>query len=294
VVTDSSANPDYVHAVRIASSLGIQLNCTEFSYEQYIDSLPNAVWIEEQPGAFSAAPFQFLAQSVAAHSKIVISGEGADELFGGYSDYVESPLRARERLAKALRLERAGLAPRPETIRSAERESRVSSAAQYAEEMLERVFWGRLQANHLELADRHFMAYGVECRVPYLDELLVSYVASLPLWCRVDGTTGIQKVALRCLLAGEGALSAYCSLRRKQGLPAAAWRHSRRLAAELERYAPQCNVDLASRMGLLGVRAFSWDLFHEIFVSGKGVRPNPHLANQLALAQGISLGGDSR
>lgn len=289
VVTDATDNQDYLSALSVASCLQIQLEKRRFTYEEYLASLPSAIWIEERPSSLSAAPLQFLAESASTNAKIVLSGEGADELFGGYECYVEGTRFADERLSKVRRLERIGLLPRDETIKAALYESQARSPKEYAERMLERIFWGRLQANHLELADRYFMASGVECRVPYLDQDLVSYIASLPLSYRIDLANGIQKVALKCLLAGHGPTLSLCSLRRKQGLPGAALQYAQRLSSQIVRYAPQFNTQLASKIRISGIRALTWDLFHAIFFDGGGSCPDMNLAHQLALDQGIEL-----
>jgi asparagine synthase (glutamine-hydrolysing) len=293
VVTDAEDNQDYLSASNIASYLQISLKRTQFSYEEYLASLPAAIWIEERPSSFSAAPLQFLAKSVSVNAKIILSGEGADEVFGGYQCYVEGAHAAKERLAKVKRLDRIGLLPREETVEAALHESQASSPEEYAERILERIFWGRLQSNHLELVDRYFMAYGVECRVPYLQKDLVSYITSLPLSYRIDFANGIQKVALKCLLASQSPTLAFCSLRRKQGLPGAALQHSQRLCSEIVRYMPQFNTQLANKIKISGIRALAWDLFHAIFFDGKGSSPDTNLVHQLVLDQKIKLKGST-
>ena len=273
--------------------LGCSLHESLFSYSDYCRSVATSVWIEERPSSLSALPFGFLAQSMSATSKIAISGEGSDELFAGYTCYVEGPVRAKGRLAQVAKLRAGGLDPRSTTVLAAERESQTKPGTDYAEAMLERIFWERLQFNHLELADRYFMAFGVECRVPFLDEALVDYAFSLPQPYKVDHAAGIQKVVLRCLLAGLHPVMAFSSLRRKQGLPGAASRHARRLTAELEGYVAQYQTDEARRVGLHGPRALSWDLFHAIHLEGRGARPDPLLAYRFMQAQGIQLGGST-
>lgn len=56
----------------------------------YFDSLPKVVYHFDEPVADpSAVGLYFLAREARKHVKVVLSGEGADELFGGYNIYLE-------------------------------------------------------------------------------------------------------------------------------------------------------------------------------------------------------------
>lgn len=66
------------------------------SAQEYFESLPKAVWHFDEPVADpSALGLYFLAREAAKHVKVVLSGEGADELFGGYNIYLEPFARKR-------------------------------------------------------------------------------------------------------------------------------------------------------------------------------------------------------
>src|SRR5215207_8641220 len=55
-----------------------------------IDALPLIVWYLDDPVADPAlVPLWFIAREARRHVKVVLSGEGADELFGGYTIYRE-------------------------------------------------------------------------------------------------------------------------------------------------------------------------------------------------------------
>ena len=50
--------------------------------------LPTLVWHEDEPVAFpSSVPLYFVSALAGEHVKVVLTGEGADELFGGYNRY---------------------------------------------------------------------------------------------------------------------------------------------------------------------------------------------------------------
>lgn len=60
------------------------------SSEEYFEALPKIVWHFDEPVADpSAVGLYFLAKEARKKVKVVLSGEGADELFGGYNIYLE-------------------------------------------------------------------------------------------------------------------------------------------------------------------------------------------------------------
>lgn len=60
------------------------------SPEEFISELPKVVWHLGDPMADpSAVPLYFAAREAKKHVGVVLSGEGADELFGGYNIYLE-------------------------------------------------------------------------------------------------------------------------------------------------------------------------------------------------------------
>ncbi|AZG43657.1 asparagine synthase (glutamine-hydrolyzing) [Gordonia insulae] len=72
---------------------------------EFIDAIPKIVWYLDDPVADPAlVPLYFVAAEARKHVKVVLSGEGADELFGGYTIYKEPlSLSAFDRLPTALR-----------------------------------------------------------------------------------------------------------------------------------------------------------------------------------------------
>jgi asparagine synthase (glutamine-hydrolysing) len=68
---------------------------TLISAQDMMDALPRIVWQLDDPVADPAlVPLYFVARSAAEHVTVVLSGEGADEFFGGYGIYRE-PLSLR-------------------------------------------------------------------------------------------------------------------------------------------------------------------------------------------------------
>jgi asparagine synthase (glutamine-hydrolysing) len=55
---------------------------------QFFQKLPRLIWHEDEPIAFaSSVPLYFLSELAREHVKVVLTGEGADELFCGYNRY---------------------------------------------------------------------------------------------------------------------------------------------------------------------------------------------------------------
>ena len=56
--------------------------------EDFFGALPNLVWHEDEPVAFPASvPLYFISRLASRHVKVVLTGEGSDELLGGYERY---------------------------------------------------------------------------------------------------------------------------------------------------------------------------------------------------------------
>ena len=89
----------------VAEALGTDHHEIHVSAEAYRDAWPEIVRAMEDPVADPAAPgIYFLSQEAAHYVRVVLSGEGADELFGGYPIYHQPhDLRAVSSLPPALK-----------------------------------------------------------------------------------------------------------------------------------------------------------------------------------------------
>ncbi|RYL93520.1 asparagine synthase (glutamine-hydrolyzing) [Sporolactobacillus sp. Y61] len=73
-----------------AEKLGVENYALEITPEMCMKELPRIVWHMDDPVADPAAiPNYFVAREARKHVKVVLSGEGSDELFGGYNIYRE-------------------------------------------------------------------------------------------------------------------------------------------------------------------------------------------------------------
>jgi asparagine synthase (glutamine-hydrolysing) len=75
-------------ALQTAAAVGVKATPYVISAEEFFAELPRVVWALDDPLAdATAVPLWFAAREAARQVKIVLSGDGADELFGGYSIY---------------------------------------------------------------------------------------------------------------------------------------------------------------------------------------------------------------
>ena len=86
-------NPKYdeiKYAKDLADKLGIENKSKKITKEEYMKAFPNIMYHMDEPLADpSAIALYFVAEIASKDVKVVTSGEGADELFGGYLSYRE-------------------------------------------------------------------------------------------------------------------------------------------------------------------------------------------------------------
>jgi len=77
-------------AAESAAAIGVEHIVKIVSPEEYAEAVPSIMWYLDDPVADpSLVPLYFVAREARKHVKVVLSGEGADELFGGYTIYKE-------------------------------------------------------------------------------------------------------------------------------------------------------------------------------------------------------------
>ena len=129
--------PDAKAARQVAEFLGTQHHEVHFTIEQGIEVLDKLIWHLETYDVTSvraSTPMYFLSKAITDMGiKVVLSGEGADEIFGGYLYFRNAP-----------------------------------STEDFQKETIERV--QKLFTADLLRADKSTMAHGLEARVPFLDK----------------------------------------------------------------------------------------------------------------------------
>ncbi|MDY7105369.1 MAG: asparagine synthase-related protein [Actinomycetota bacterium] len=156
-------SPDLIAARRVAEHLGTIHHEHVLTEAEIVAALPEIVASLEsfdQDLVRSAAPTWFVAELAARHVKVVLTGEGADELFSGYAyhgDFTD-----------------------PWAL---DAESRRSL--------------GELHHVNLQRVDRMTMAHSLEARVPFLDVELIDTVLRIDPEHKLPTVGGLEKALLR-------------------------------------------------------------------------------------------------
>ncbi|MDT0646163.1 asparagine synthase B [Zunongwangia sp. F260] len=157
--------PDLIAARKVAEFLGTEHTELYFTVEEGIEILKKLVWHLETYDVTSiraSTPMYFLSKGIKDKGvKVVLSGEGADEIFGGYLYFKNAP-----------------------------------SPEEFQKETIRRV--QRLATADCLRADKSTMAHGLEARVPFLDkQFLKTAIETEPKEKMPSTYDGVEKYILR-------------------------------------------------------------------------------------------------
>ncbi len=142
----SNDAPDIKAAREVAKFIGTTHHEVFFSVEEGIKELEKIIWHIESYDVTTiraSTPMYFLSKYISEMGiKVVLSGEGADEVFGGYLYFHNAP-----------------------------------SAEEFADETVRRV--NLLSTADCLRADKSTMAFGIEARVPFLDRRFLDVAMSI-------------------------------------------------------------------------------------------------------------------
>ncbi len=75
-------------ASQVARLIGTEHHEVVIGFNEFFGSLPRMVWHEDEPICFSSSiPLYYVSKLAAKHVKVVLTGEGSDEIFAGYERY---------------------------------------------------------------------------------------------------------------------------------------------------------------------------------------------------------------
>jgi asparagine synthase (glutamine-hydrolysing) len=229
---DFQPNPDAPWIERMRSYLSTDHLNVQFDTPELVDALETAVLAKDLPGmADIDASLYLFCKEIKQHATVAISGEAADEIFGGYPWFHRPEALNADTFPWSLAVGfRASLLSqecrnliRPEAYladRYAEATAEVPVLAGENEEarrMRKMAYLNitRFMPTLLDRKDRMSMAVGLEVRVPYCDHRLVEYVWNIP-W-PIKTTGGREKGVLRKAL--EGVLPQDVLYRKKSPYP---------------------------------------------------------------------------
>jgi asparagine synthase (glutamine-hydrolysing) len=216
---DEEAGDEYRYSDLIARHYGTIHEKLHVPAADLLRSLPDAIGAMAEPMvSHDAVAFYLLSQAVSRHSRVVQSGQGADEVFGGYHWY--PPLAAIDDPSRGVDAYRRVFFDRSHDELAAlvapgwasEDASGQFVAAHFARPGADSVIDRALRLDTtvmlvddpVKRVDNMTMAFGLEARVPFLDHELVELAARIPARHKIaEGGKHVLKEAARAVIPHE-------------------------------------------------------------------------------------------
>ena len=225
-LSDGSDTADLLAARKVANKLNTRHIERNVSVSDYFNKLEH--FVEHYEGLVAGGvfdilggvAFHLLSETVSNYVKVALSGEGADELFGGYywiythplgfSDRIRSSLENLQSNSEGIRQIVNHLFPLPE------------DESIYRRKLFDALVRGGLSNYHLQSVGRSAGAFGFEIRPAYLHDDISDFALKLPIEYKVPDkqiTKRILKEAFKPELEKLGL--EWVPGRLKEGMPAA-------------------------------------------------------------------------
>jgi asparagine synthase (glutamine-hydrolysing) len=159
-----AGSPDVAAAEKVAAHIGTVHHSLSFTIQEGIDALEDVIRHVETYDVTTiraSTPMYLMARQIKAMGiKMVLSGEGADELFGGYLYFHLAP-----------------------------------DAREFHEETVRKVL--ALSKYDCSRANKSMMAWGIEARVPFLDTPFIDFAMRMDPALKMGGAGKIEKEIIR-------------------------------------------------------------------------------------------------
>ncbi len=196
--SEASVNDERDHARMLAHKTGAEHHEVSFGEEDFWNTLPSIAAAMDDPAAdYAILPTWKLAKTAAEELKVVLCGEGGDELFAGYGRY-RSVMRpwwlggraVRHRgIFDNLNILHDNSTSWRDNITSSEALSNQSGRNKLqSAQAIDCADW--LPNDLLTKLDRCLMAHGLEGRTPFLDTKVAEFAFQLPDNLKVKGRLG--------------------------------------------------------------------------------------------------------
>jgi asparagine synthase (glutamine-hydrolysing) len=184
---------------QVAETAGVNSHRFTFSEASFLEPLERAAWHMDQPISHpNALGIWLLAQHARDRVKVLLSGEGADEVFGGYSRFLDADRRTVDAFIRSTQFQPqsklARLRPGADLAPAIARRTAIFNEG--GGDHLSNCLKYEMQTYMVDLLvrqDKMTMAHGVENRVPFLDRNVVEFARTLPADYLV-GTDGTKLV----------------------------------------------------------------------------------------------------
>lgn len=228
-------------AKAVAKKLGATHTTVKYGRKDFWDALPKLAWaMDDLATDYAALPLLKLTARAREDVKILLSGEGGDEMLAGYGNY-----RKKQNLLRWWKARRAGdVTPFRRMFRTSlpvppppvQPWSSAGFTALQKKQAQDVAGW--LPNDLLLKLDRTTMVNGIEGRVPYLDEHFSRFAFSLPDSLKVQDKWGKHIVREHLDRHGLGELA----WARKQGFSVAVGAFMAEKTGQLERLWTQSEV----------------------------------------------------
>ncbi len=273
-LADSNDTPDLLAARQVARALKTNHHEYRVTIDDYWRWLPDYIAHYEglmAGGVFhiqGGLAFHILTQFISKHVRVAFSGEGADELFGGYYWMYTHPLGFADRIRANLTAVKKNAAlssvveslfPEPE------------NEAIYQKNLFDFLLKGGLSNYHLQSVDRSAGAFGMEIRPLYLEDDLSQWAMSLPIEYKVPDKKTTKKILRDAFRQDFQELGLEIVLtRQKMGMPSALASLDKAVIEKVEQAVTFEDVAGHPYGAILGskMNLFLFDLFEHIFFNG--------------------------